>query len=250
MAKLLRSGSEYILFPEPAEIDAARAWFDPDSIQRNGWLERVASGRGDTWLFRAGGHALALRHARRGGQLAKWLGDRYLWRGLRRTRAMSEHRLLAALSDWRLPAPAPFAARVVRQGLWYRCDLITRQVGASASLAERLERGVSERHWRAVGRCIAAVHRRRVWHADLNAHNVLLADSGAAYLVDFDRARIRRSAWPAARWRRGNLRRLRRSVRKLSGGRFPERGWRSLLEAYREALAQPSAPTARGAPVC
>lgn len=35
-----------------------------------------------------------------------------------------------------------------------------------------------------------------VHHADLNAHNILLADDGAVYVLDFDRGRIRaRGAW-------------------------------------------------------
>ena len=219
-------------------MESARAWFDPDSIQRNGWLQRVASGRGKVWLFRANGQDLALRHGHRGGWAAKLLGDRYFWCGLHRSRAMAEYRLLATLSAWRLPVPAPFAARVVRRGLWYRCDLLTHQLDAPVSLAGQLRSGVAERQWQAVGRCIAALHRRCVWHADLNAHNVLLADAGEAYLVDFDRARIRRAGPLSAHWRRGNLQRLKRSLRKLSGERFPEAGWRRLLAAYHEDLAR------------
>ncbi len=226
----------------PVRAADARRWFDPECIARHGWLERIAAGRGATWLFRVDGQALVLRHFRRGGQVAKLLHDRYCWRGLERARAMAEYHLLARLHAWQLPVPAPFAARVLRRGLWYRCDLITRQLPTSTSLAERLGDGLDARHWQAMGRCIAALHRRRVWHADLNAHNVLLAGPGdsdpfAVYVVDFDRARIRSSsAWPPC-WRQRNLQRLRRSLRKLSAGQFPERGWRALRSAYADALS-------------
>jgi len=67
-----------------------------------------------------------------------------------------------------------------------------------------------------------------VQHADLNAHNILLADD-AVYVLDFDRGRVRaRGAWEQA-----VLARLQRSLVKVTAGldpiRFGAPQWEKLL---------------------
>ena len=88
-----------------------------------------------------------------------------------------------------------------------------------------------------VGALVARFHRAGVWHADLNAHNVLVT-SGALYLIDFDRGRLRK---PAPRWCRANLRRLRRSLLKLGAGTdpaaFEQNVWGPLVARYERTLA-------------
>jgi tRNA A-37 threonylcarbamoyl transferase component Bud32 len=85
-----------------------------------------------------------------------------------------------------------------------------------------------------VGAVIAAFHREGVHHADLNANNILLSESGTpqVYLLDFDRGRIReRGAWEGdvlARLKRSldKIKRLRQDVR------FSDDEWASLMEGY------------------
>ena len=94
-------------------------------------------------------------------------------------------------------------------------------VGIGAELAEE------------VGALVARFHREGVWHADLNAHNILLAPAGL-YLIDFDRGRFRA---PADGWRLANLQRLRRSLIKLGGAEGREEAfdrdvWASVLRGY------------------
>jgi 3-deoxy-D-manno-octulosonic acid kinase len=71
--------------------------------------------------------------------------------------------------------------------------------------------GLDAEDWRAVGRCIRRFHDAGVYHADLNAHNVLLAGS-VVYVLDFDRGRYR----APGTWQAANLARLRRSLDKLA----------------------------------
>ncbi|MDZ7828823.1 MAG: lipopolysaccharide kinase InaA family protein [Halofilum sp. (in: g-proteobacteria)] len=90
--------------------------------------------------------------------------------------------------------------------------------------------------WRDIGATIARMHAAGVDHADLNAHNILLIDEGAVYLIDFDRGRLR----PApGEWQARNLARLRRSLDKLSGDErglyFEETDWEALQSGYRNA---------------
>ncbi|HEY0633890.1 MAG TPA: lipopolysaccharide kinase InaA family protein, partial [Gammaproteobacteria bacterium] len=66
----------------------------------------------------------------RGGLIAKLVADRYLWSGIEATRAWREWRLLAELCSEGFPVPQPIAARVIREGLFYRADIVTRRLDA------------------------------------------------------------------------------------------------------------------------
>jgi 3-deoxy-D-manno-octulosonic acid kinase len=193
-------------------------------------------GRGSVHYFCFEDRDYVLRHYRRGGKMAGLLGDRYLWQGLERTRAWREWRMLACMVEMRLPVPTPCAAHVVRHGILYRADLITARIPHCSSLAERLRTGaLPENTWREIGRVIARFHKQGIWHADLNAHNVLLGVRGQPALVDFDRSRLRR---PRRHWREANLARLRRSLRKLRRLdpqlQFHDRDFAWLREGYEQ----------------
>lgn len=215
------------------KIDAS--FFDPAAWRADGRLVGEARGRGTTWFVRHESGELALRHYRRGGLLGPWLGDRYLWLGLNRTRAFREWRLLAELHARGLPVPQPVAARVRRRGLRYHADLVTRRIPAAASLAERLRREALARGtWDAIGDCLARFHAAGLWHADLNAHNILL-DGRRVFLLDLDRGRLRK---PGS-WRLDNLARLERSLDKLARApgpfHFAAADWAALLAGYEAA---------------
>jgi 3-deoxy-D-manno-octulosonic acid kinase len=156
--------------------------------------------------------------------------DRYLWIGLDLSRPWWEWRLLDSLYKEGLPVPQPVAARVERNGLFYRGDLITRCIPGGRSLAERLAAGeAGQMPWSAVGRTLRRFHDAGVCHADLNAHNILLDDAGKSFLIDFDRGTRRGQG----AWRGANLSRLRRSLDKLSGPEgFNLPAWSALLEGY------------------
>ena len=133
-----------------------------------------------------------------------------------------------------LPVPAPIAARYRKSGFTYSGDLITERLADAESLSVRLaEAGVPISHWIAIGRCIRRFHDCGVCHADLNAHNVLLGENGAVYLIDFDRGHLRKPGL----WCDANLVRLRRSLEKvtyaLPAERFTEADWHGLLDGYR-----------------
>ena len=131
--------------------------------------------------------------------------------------------------------PRPVAAHVRRSGLTWRGDIITERIPDTRSLASALAAGeVDAGIWEAVGATLRRFHGRGVDHADLNAHNVLLDPRGGVFLVDFDRGAVRAGSG----WKRRNLNRLRRSLRKIArtaGGAFDEPDWRRLLQGYRSA---------------
>ena len=54
------------------------------------------------------------------------------------------------------------------------------------------------------------MHRHQIFHADLNAHNLLLAPQGQVFVVDFDKCERR----GGDDWKARNLARLKRSLLK------------------------------------
>jgi 3-deoxy-D-manno-octulosonic acid kinase len=210
--------------------------FDLEAWRRHGTVEPQAGGRGAIVFLRDGARRWVLRHYRRGGAVARLLGDRYLYMGADRTRAFREWRLLRTLAALALPAPRPVAARYLRAGIFYTADLLTEELPSRLTLAQALAAGpLPTQRWADVGCCIGAFHARGVRHADLNAHNIVLGAGREVYLLDFDRGRI------GARgdWEEAVLERLERSLRKvtrdLPPDRFGDGEWRALLDACRTA---------------
>lgn len=216
--------------------DAARirkpdaAMFTREYWAARGALEEQMGGRGSVCVLKAEEGDWILRHYRRGGFAARIATDGYLWLGADATRSFREWRLLAELQRLELPAPSPVAARFERVGLYYRADIITVRLPDARTLAQVLtERALDPETWQAIGRTLARFHAAGVHHADLNAHNILLAPDGV-YLLDFDRGRIR----PRGGWEAQVLARLKRSLEKLRGQRagfhFEQGDWEALLE--------------------
>lgn len=223
-----------ILFDAAVSPQVDADWFVPEHWRERGALRSQTGGRGGVQLIATPAGECVLRHYRRGGMVAALMGDRYLWRGADATRCFAEFRLLVEIARLGLPGPAPVAARYRRHGLFYRADLITRRIADARTLAECLAAGRLDAELaREAGALVARFHRAGIWHADLNAHNVLVT-SPALYLIDFDRGCLRP---PAEGWRLANLERLHRSLVKLGAAAQGEAAfratiWTPLLDAY------------------
>jgi len=224
-------GAQHVLYDADQLSDVEPMMFDPVALQRAGLVQGSAKGRGTTYFIELDGKPCVLRHYRRGG-LVRLLGDRFLRGALPQTRAWREWHLLANMVVQGLPVPRPVAARVVTHGLFYRADLIMQRVGGTRSLSQILEDGplLSGEQWQTVGQCIRRFHDAGVYHADLNAHNILLDADGVVWLIDFDKGEIRS---PASDWQQTNLARLRRSLDKLSvlqgAVQFDDADWQQLV---------------------
>lgn len=189
-------------------------------------------GRGSAWFIDAPFGPAVLRHYRRGGLVARLSQDRYFWAGSQRTRSFAEFRLMRRLHADGLPVPRVLAACYLRKGLTYRAALLMECLEGVRSLADRAQVAGHGAPWEEVGRMIARFHRAGLDHADLNAHNILIDAQGRPWLIDFDRGQIRILA---SGWRERNLRRLKRSLLKLRGGRSldeVERDYERLRRAY------------------
>lgn len=236
---MLIDGNSAIVFDSMVAPQVTPAWFEPAFWRSSGNLRMGEGGRGGVAYVHTPAGECVLRHYRRGGAMAPWLGDRYLWRGRDRTRGFAEFRLLRELHALGLPVPRPVAARCQRAGRYYTADLITLCIAKAQTVAQYLANGTFDDVLaRGVGGLIARFHRRGVFHADLNAHNILM-NPGGIYLIDFDRGQMRASA---RGWQQSNLARLRRSLIKLGaaadGEQAFERGvWAALNDAYQKGMA-------------
>jgi len=210
--------------------------FDIAHYQQRDALRGQAQGRGTThFITIAEKLDCVLRHYRRGGFVARLTEDKYYWAGLDQTRAWREWHLLRMMLEKHLPVPHPVAAHVKRIGFFYTADIITQQISSTHSLAAMLgSDDMSDDLWRRLGTTIRQFHQHGIYHADLNAHNILIDEHEKIYLIDFDKGEQRT---PSPAWQQANIDRLQRSLQKLkqqnpNGFHFSLHHWGALLQAY------------------
>lgn len=210
-----------------AELAPQSEWFEPGYWRSRGTAGTFGGGRGQA--VSAGEHGQwVLRHYHRGGLPGRVFNDGYLWTGANSARPVNELRVLTSLVEKGAPVPGPVAARVLRTGFKYRGDLLTTKIPDARTLADSAATLAAE-DWGEVGRAIRRFHAAGGWHADLNAHNILLAPRGV-FIIDLDRGRL---VTPGTRLQRRNLDRLERSLLKLSWLPGVAPGWQQLLDAWR-----------------
>ena len=203
------------------------------------WAQRAsivgfAEGRGTTFFVHHQGRDFVLRHYQRGGLVARISTEKYLWLGLRFSRPWREWNLLEKMLKMGLPVPVPAAVKVERKGLTYTADIMMQRIPQARTLMNILMvEELAEGSWIAIGSMIRRFHENNVYHADLNANNILLDEGGRCFLIDFDRCGFRK---PKLKWKKENVSRLKRSLNKFLRNEkvfyFSEMNWRSLLQGY------------------
>lgn len=212
---------------------------DDVSFNSHVWAQRAAivgfaEGRGTTFFVQHQGRDFVLRHYQRGGLVAKISKDKYLWLGLRFTRPWKEWALLEKMLAQGLPVPLPAAIKVERNGLSYSADIMMHRIPHARTVMNILMvEELTEGYWIAIGSMIRRFHEKGVFHADLNANNILIDEGGRCYLIDFDRCEYRKAN---LQWQKDNLVRLKRSLNKIVKNEevfhFSDINWRSLLRGY------------------
>lgn len=228
---------DWIIFDPGLIVEPTPASFDPAAWGRA--VVGSAEGRSSAWFIEHEEQAWVLRHYWRGGLPGKLFKDKYFYPGRQRARPFREWRVLAQAHADGVNVPRPVAARLHRHSLYnYSGDILMQRIVGAHSLADKLADGsMTPALWDAMAMAIARCHQAGYWHADLNARNLLCRD-GQWWLIDFDRARKR----TAGTWGYENIRRLKRSLDKLSAAgelRYSRQQWRDFVEAWHVGLCGP-----------
>lgn len=211
----------------------------PSSFDPQAWSTAAipvsGGGRGSAWFLDAGNEHWVLRQYSRGGLVARISRRLYFFGGSGRVRSFSEFRLLNQLQCHGMPVPVPVAARYQRVGpCFYQAEIIVRRIPGAVPFADYLS-GEYPVLWREVGALVRRFHDAGVYHADLNCHNILVADD-ALYLIDFDKGHLSRDGELPPRLKSRNLKRLKRSLakqREKGGDSWSlEEKWALLMDGY------------------
>ncbi len=243
--KISKIGNSYILYDASIIAEPTLQLFNRDyhtnqSSRQNKLVSNLSGeqqggiGRAPVVYFSQGEKSFVLKHYYRGGAVASILKDRYLGFSIIKSRSFREFRLLKKMNGLGLPVPIAVAAHVNKGVLSYRADLITEELKQAETLSDVLSNSVlGDENWQKIGRCIKRFHQHDIYHADLNARNILLTKSLEIYLIDFDNSYIRTGS---DSWKMTNLSRLKRSLLKFKnntdGFNFNENNWSALLDGY------------------
>ena len=201
------------------------------------------NGRGTVYFrslpTQAGNCNVVVKQYRRGGMVRHFNKNLY-WHGHHsQSRAWLEFKLLIKMTAMGLPVPTPVAARAKRTFLHlYESTIITQEIEQSKTLADCLklhsDQPVDHTLWQNTGETIKRFHTANIYHADLNASNILIGGNDQVYLIDFDKGQL----LPDNRtnWKRDNLHRLQRSLLKYQRNndqfQYSTEHWNSLLAGY------------------
>ncbi|GLP97533.1 3-deoxy-D-manno-octulosonic acid kinase [Paraferrimonas sedimenticola] len=218
--------------PQSLDVD----WLDAEHWLHTKHLVGYSSGRNKAYFIDYQENKWVLRHYYRGGLVGKVNRDQFLYTGRQRTRAFAEFDLLTRMHKLGLPVPKVVAARICRNGLWYRNDILIERLDAKDLLAVLAAKPLTKAQYQQLGQVIAQFHQHKLYHADLNIKNILF-DGDQFYLIDFDRGEFRENT---GSWCQSNLKRLLRSFRKEAQRHAPlhwsESDWQALESGYREAM--------------
>ena len=177
------------------------------------------SGRSEMGLCTTHRGDALIRPYRRGGMIAKILGDRYVMRN------RPQEELAIHCGAWRagVPTVMPLGALWERSGIFVRGSFATLKADAVDLLTYLQGRPDPDPEvLAACGRAIRSMHRLGIWHADLQVKNILVRGK-EALLIDFD------GAGPILANASANLSRLRRSFSKRG---LPVSAFEAIVDAY------------------
>lgn len=245
--EIVRCNSHHILFDAALMTKPDVQLFNTQWLQQHASIAATSSGRGESWFVSLKNEAgqnmeWVLRHYRRGGMVARFNRDLYAGWCAEQTRSWKEWRLLHHLHTLGLPVPRPVAAHACWplgqiSGL-YRTDILLEKIPQCSTLGALLQQQpMAADLWRNIGKCLKTFHTHHVYHADLNANNILIDAQQKIYLIDFDRCRVTNNKNLIA----SNLPRLQRSLFKLqnlhSTFHFSGQDWNMLLAGYADSTS-------------
>jgi len=251
-----KDDSSILILPDSSELSnqIQTNWFEPGYWRQQSKISGESKGRHTTWFIKSGitsysqNQQWVLRHYYRGGLVAKFITDRFLFTGIKNTRAYREALLLKTMKSLDLPVPSVIGAQVFRKGLFYSADLLMEKLAASDLVTLIKTKQLSKRSWNKVGEVIGQFHTNGIYHADLNSHNIMIqeeAENTNVWLIDFDKCKQRKSKKSAKNsWQSKNMDRLYRSLMKEKNIfptiNFDQNNWLELVRGYNSEMINES----------
>lgn len=232
------------LLYNPKILQAASASIlSEELLQQAQSIQSVTTGgRGQAWFIEMAGFSAVLRAYQRGGLVSRFNKQTYLGLSEEKSRAFKELRLLQWMSQRNLPVPHPIAAAVCRWPIsimpMYRARILVETIPNTQTLDKLLtSNDPGESVWQSIGMCIRRFHDEGIYHADLNANNILLNEKHEVFLIDFDKSEHRVKHKKSDTWKANNLQRLERSFLKQKAlhehYHFSQQDWKTLMSAYK-----------------
>ena len=227
-----RAGRRYIV--------ALPQYLEPLAAAELEALPAAAHGRGTICRLATPDGNLLIRKCHRGGLLRLINRDRYLTP----RRPIDELRLCREAAARGVPVCSAAGAIVERRAPFWLCWLATEEIEEAIDVGEYLrslpaaptpEAAAEKRRIiDAAGRAICTMHDAGLYHADLQAKNILVrrGSSIELFFIDLDKSRIC-PAGLAEPMRADNLRRLNRSVMKTQPNAIDDLERQRFLAAYR-----------------
>lgn len=227
---IIQQDSRAIVYDADALPAIEAQQFEPEYWRGQGALSGSAPGRGTSWFIDAPWGSSVLRQYRRGGMVARFNRNHYLYTGRERSRPFREFHVLENMAADGLRVPAPQAALCAARGPVYQAALITRRIAPASALVEHFVD--EEFDWQRLGAELRTFFNAGMEHADLNARNILIHQkSQAAWVIDLDA-----STYNPSRPGDGQdqLARLKRSMHKLWPAGAPPliQAWEKLLKGH------------------
>lgn len=227
---IIQQDSRAIVYDADALPAVEAQLFEPEYWRGQGALSGSAPGRGTTWFIDAPWGDCVLRTYRRGGMVARFNRNHYLYTGFERSRPFREFHVLENMAADGLRVPAPQAALCQVNGPVYTAALITRRIAPALPLTEHL--ADEDFDWQRLGAELRTFFNAGMEHADLNARNILIhEESRAAWVIDLDASSYDPSHPGEGR---EQLLRLKRSLEKLWPDDAPplEHAWAGLQSGH------------------
>ena len=207
--------------------------FEQSHWQNTNQIIGSSSGRNTAWFIQHQDKKMVLRHYYRGGLIGKLIKRSFFYAPSSKCRSFKEFRLLQRMVAEGLPVPNPIAALYRRTWLGYQASILIELLPEAQDLCHHLmAQPLSDEQWQVVGKAIAKMHNKQVFHSDLNCHNILLNKQSKVFLIDFDKCDYR----AGDSWKADNLSRLLRSLNKEKGIHrpfyFSDSNWQLLLDGY------------------
>lgn len=164
-------------------------YFDIDDYKKSARVIDVHHGRGATYLVQDKyKRRIVIRHYYRGGFIGRILEDKFLKFFKSSRRSFNEFELLITMKKMGLSVPKPIVARMEKNFLFVRNDIIMLEIPGTKNLEEILsERRLSDAEILKVGDALGRLFKAGIYHSDLNITNILFDGANNVWIVDFDK---------------------------------------------------------------